>query len=38
MVPMGGGCGTLNRYSVSAYTLGAAIPLTEFVEMQTVTE
>jgi len=38
MVPMGGGCGILNHYSVGAYTLGAAIPLTEFVEMQTVTE
>lgn len=38
MVPMGGGCGILNNYVIVAYTLGAAIPLTEFVEMKTVTE
>ena len=38
MVPLGGGCGILNHYSIGAFTLGAAIPLTEFVEMQTVTE
>lgn len=38
MVPMGGGCGILNNYVVSAFTLGAAIPLTGFVQMQTVTE
>jgi hypothetical protein len=38
MIPMGGGCGIMNHYSVSAFTLGASVPLTEFVEMQTVTE
>jgi hypothetical protein len=28
----------MNNYTVSAFTLGAAVPLTSFVQMQTVTE
>jgi hypothetical protein len=34
----GTGCSILNQNNVYAYTLGAAVPLTEFVEMQTITE
>jgi len=34
----GTGCSILNQANVFAYTLGAAVPLTDFVEMQTITE